>query len=546
MKRLCLCLCVFILLVSCGDLASDGTSSVPQTTETTTEAVTEHVHDYTVKEVEPTISERGYIVSACECGDTAKEYVTGYTDGTKSLNILFVGNSYTYYNDMPTALFFRILKMQGFDARVYSVTKGAHTLLAFADSNDTYGKKLESELASKDFDVIFLQEQSVRPAQLPALFYDGVRQLAKKLEGENAEIILYQTWGRKEPNSTLTTNGWTNRTMTQKLAAAYEAIADEMGYGVSAVGSAFYDVYTNHPEIELYADDKSHTSVAGSYLAALCHYAKLYGLSPVGVKFAADLDANTAKILQEAAHNAIFGDSIVEDEFRTSSVGVTADGALAVGMLKEAPKSDIISVKLKGDKGKFSSTAVTSNKLTDAQKADLADIGYGISIIGTRDMVRPLYVANDGVWSNSNRLSYHFDGKHYGIAGNEDENERYSALITLNFGKTVTVDAIGYCSGNTGGFSQAQDVFVSDDGVTWAKIESACYDVAMLNATGNELYNIPTRPKDSAGKTSSALVLFDMGGVKARYIRIGVVTGVTANDWDMNTLELIVYGNAGQ
>lgn len=543
MKRLCLCLCVFILLVSCGDPAGDGTSSVPQTTETTTEAVTEHVHDYTVKEVEPTVSERGYTVSACECGDTSKEYATGYTDGTETLNILFVGNSYTYYNDMPTAIFYRILKAQGFNARVYSVTKGGHTLQGFADSNDTYGKQLDTRLASVDFDVIFIQEQSVRPAQLPALFYESVRQLSKKLEGENADVIMYQTWGRKEPNSTLTSNGWTNRIMTQKLAAAYEAIADEMGYGVSAVGSAFYDVYTNHPEIELYTSDMSHPSDAGSYLAALCHYAKLYGLSPVGVSFTSNLDENTAKVLQEAAHNAVFGESIVEDEFRASSVGVSVDTSLASGMLTKAPDSDIISVRLKGDKGKFSSTAVTSNQLTDKQKADLADIGYGISIIGTKDMVRPLYVANDGVWSNSNRLSYHFDGKHYGIAGNEDENERYSALITLNFGKTVTLDAIGYCSGNTGGFSQAQDVFVSDDGVTWAKIESACYDVALMNAAGKTLYNISDRPKDSAGKTSSALVLFDMGGVKAKYIRIGVVTGVTANDWDMNTLELVVYGS---
>lgn len=56
-----------------------------------------------------------------------------------------------------------------------------------------------------------------------------------------------------------------------------------MGYAVSAVGPAFLDVYTNHPEINLYNADNSHPSVAGSYLAALCHYAAIYGLSPLGL-----------------------------------------------------------------------------------------------------------------------------------------------------------------------------------------------------------------------------------------------------------------------
>jgi hypothetical protein len=33
-----------------------------------------------------------------------------------------------------------------------------------------------------------------------------------------------------------------------------------------------------------------------------------------------------------------------------------------------------------------------------------------------------------------------------------------------------------------------------------------------------------------------------MGGVKAQYVRVGIITGVIVNDWDTNTYELVVYG----
>ena len=102
-----------------------------------------------------------------------------------------------------------------------------------------------------------------------------------------------------------------------------EAIAAELESALSPVGSAFYDVYTNHPEIELYNEDKSHPSLAGSYLAALCHYAAVWGKSPIGVRFVPrGISAQDALILQTAAHQAVFGGSIIPESYRQTSVGV--------------------------------------------------------------------------------------------------------------------------------------------------------------------------------------------------------------------------------
>ena len=76
-----------------------------------------------------------------------------------------------------------------------------------------------------------------------------------------------------------------------------------------------------------------------------------------------------------------------------------------------------------------------------------------------------------------------FDMNKYNEKGKTVEGGPYTALITLNFGQTVEFEAIGYFSGTTRGFAQAQDVYVSDNGTDWTKVESACYDVAGTTLT---------------------------------------------------------------
>ena len=550
MKRfISLILLTLLFLASCTSpenppaVTTEGSEN-ETTAEGTVETTMEHKHEFTEASVEPTAEERGHILRTCACGHTEKEYTTGVRPVDEKLHILFIGNSYTQYNAMSTDIFATILQGQGISATVKAITKGSYTLLQFADPEDEYGKQVHSYLASNKVDVVFLQEQSVRPASAPGLFYDGVRAFKDLIEAEKADVILYQTWGRKEPHTTLTSNGWTHEIMAYKLAAAYEAIAKETGYHLSEVGSAFLDVYKNHPEINLYADDNTHPSPTGSYLISLCHYARLYGLSPIGVKYTAGINSTTVKILQEAAHKAVFGESVVPDEYKLKSEGVTGRGTVEAGNLEKVPSSSIISTGITGTNGKTSSTAVSTTQLTEAQIADLADISYGVSIIGVKDMHRKLSVACDGIWSggNSYRLSFHFDGKKYDVSGKQDDHEQFSALITYNFGKEVTLDAIGYLSGSMDGFAQAQCVFISNDGKTWEKIETACYDTVALKKQGGELINLGKILKDSKGKNADAFTLFDMGGVKAQYVRVGIITGVIVNDWDTNTYELVVYG----
>ncbi|MBE6536994.1 MAG: hypothetical protein E7673_03470 [Ruminococcaceae bacterium] len=508
-----------------------------------------HVHKYFERSFEISAETPAYDESVCACGDNKITQHTGIEFGDERVSVYFLGNSYTNYNDM-SGTFGQIASSMGIDVEVTKRTKGGWHLWKYANKNDTGGELFYQDLEAYDFDYAFLQDGSTQTLAAIAEFYDGVRLVGELLENDGAEILLYQTWGRKEGHAVLETYNHTPESMARFVAAAYEAIAAETGYTLSPVGSAFFDVYTNHPEIELYDPDLTHPSPTGSYLVALCHYATLFGRSPIGVKYTAGLDAETALILQTAAYNAIYGESIVTDEYKTSSEGIHV--AKAENNLYELPEgAELISAGITGDNGSCASSVTVAKDaaLTEEQKADLSNIAYGVSIIGNKNMVTSLARAADGAWGSS-RVSFDFDENYYDVTGRVDMHEPYKALITYNFGGIVNIQAIGYMSGNMDGFAQTQDIYISNDGISWSVVKSASYDAVLLKKDGGSLHSLDMLPQDKNGATSGVCAAFDVnsaeGGVYAKYIRFAIKEGVVVSNkqYDINTLEIAVWGKA--
>ena len=182
--------------------------------------------------------------------------------------ILFVGNSYTYYNDMPQELFVPTAEAAGFPCQVTAVTRGAWTLSKFADPNDEEGARLRSVVAGQRYDWVILQEQSLRPMVDKDAFFRGVEELKTLLEPHTERFLLYATWGRKPGSEKLEELGMTGQEMTDKLAEAYEEAGSRFGMAVAHVGRAFTAYGAAHPEEELYHPDRSHPSAKGSAIAA--------------------------------------------------------------------------------------------------------------------------------------------------------------------------------------------------------------------------------------------------------------------------------------
>ena len=331
-----------MVMVGCGtrsgepssSFSSDTTSSSSETLTTSTSSeepdVCAHEHKE-ITHVYPTRTVRGHDHVVClDCGEEFDENFDGlFPVGEENdKTVLFIGNSYTYqpaanaepYEGSSFKNFLRIATVARYTVSVDNVTTGGYSLLQHADESNNDGALLADKINRHHYDLAIMQEQSLAPVNKTAFFYTGARNLWKKLSAKGINGCFFETWGRKAESNDLPRYGLTNDTMTQILIGNYGAIANELGLPVSHVGTAFYDVYSHHAsEIELYASDNFHPSAYGAMLIGYVHYATIFGVSPVGMNV---FDYEHEDILQQAAYDAVFGPSILRNEYKTSSVGI--------------------------------------------------------------------------------------------------------------------------------------------------------------------------------------------------------------------------------
>ncbi|MBQ4150503.1 MAG: hypothetical protein IJC81_01705 [Clostridia bacterium] len=487
---------------------------------------------------------------------------TGKDNPLSRTDVLFIGNSFTYVCDMPERFFMPISRSAGYNVFATRITNGGHYLYEHGNINDEFGAQVYDALANNTYDYVFVQDQSTNAIKDPESFYTGVRRIINLVNQNGATPILYATWGHAEGSSYML-EGWTTETMTYDLAAAYSAIGEELGVKVSYAGLAFWDVHSTHSDtINLYSNDFYHQSALGAYLSGMTHFASVIGGNPLNSTYNEEFDAATTKILKQAAYDAAYNTPAIPEQYKTTSVGVGTDGLFGIDasktvVLSEYPNSPMISVVkqngtfsgITGDKGAVASAEYSTTGLSAAQKADIADIGYGVSMIGVEYMLEGAAgykkaVANlvNGHWGTSLMSSLEFGSDRYDVDGTVNENGKYRALYTLNFGSKHKFDAIGFFSGNAFGIASAADVYVSDDGINWTIVPTACYDG--INHTS--YVNLAPTPKDPYnGNTSAYVVLFDMNGVTGKYIRLAIAVGRSntyANYNNINTRELVVYG----
>ena len=195
------------------------------------------------------------------------------------MNVLFVGNSYTYYNDLEN-MFEKLAKDNGKEVRCYRVTEGGRKLVDYKDKNDLTTRLLKRAVEEREYDVCFLQEQSLLPFVDYERFEEGLGCVLDIIGNRAEKIILYATWGRKDGSAVLEEYGITRKKMTELLSEAYKKATRKIGAKLSPVGESFFKATKECPEIELYNADRSHPSQKGSALAAITHYYILFGEYP--------------------------------------------------------------------------------------------------------------------------------------------------------------------------------------------------------------------------------------------------------------------------
>ena len=191
----------------------------------------------------------------------------------KTLNVLFVGNSYTYYNQMPEGAFTEVAEAAGYKVMVTSVTRGGFRLSQFADPDNEEGKRLRQITSGVHYDYAVLQEQSINPIVNEAEFFKGVSDIMNLICADT--FVLYATWGRNDGSQTLSELGLTREEMTNKLSVAYHTAGKMFGARVAEVGKAFWEYSKSHNKDELYSPDQTHPSALGSAIAARVIFEKI-------------------------------------------------------------------------------------------------------------------------------------------------------------------------------------------------------------------------------------------------------------------------------
>jgi len=214
-------------------------------------------------------------------------------------SILFLGNSYTYVNDLPST-FDQLAASGGHPLHTQMVANGGETLMQHAASTDS-----NDAIASLSWNFVVLQEQS----ETPATDYGrqematGAHALAVKAQGVGARTLLFMTPAHRDgsPDAGMPTY----QSMQWAIDEGYVQVGRRLDLAIVPAGYAWFMLHQQHPEIVLWQDDGSHPTVAGTYLEACVFYDSIFHRASKGLAFADGLSRDEAQTVQSTADDNV-------------------------------------------------------------------------------------------------------------------------------------------------------------------------------------------------------------------------------------------------
>ncbi|MEH2289837.1 SGNH/GDSL hydrolase family protein [Nostoc sp.] len=189
-------------------------------------------------------------------------------DKQQAIRVLFIGNSYTYFNDLPW-----LTQQLAASAKESKKLETEMIVVGGATLKNHWkrGKALRL-LKAKHWDYVVLQEQSTLPITNPKEMYKYATLFDTEIKRVNSQTVFYLTWAKQ------------NKPETQQiLTDAYISIAKELNAKVAPVGIAWQKIQEANVKLNLYTSDQSHPSPIGSYIAGCVFYTAFYDKSPIGL-----------------------------------------------------------------------------------------------------------------------------------------------------------------------------------------------------------------------------------------------------------------------
>lgn len=181
-----------------------------------------------------------------------------------ALRVLFIGNSFTYANDLPAA--FEAVALQA------GLPRPRTAMVAFPNAalqdHLVEGTALAT-LARERWDFVVLQQG---PSTLPesrANLVEWTRNFAPPIRAAGAEPVLYMVWP-----------GLDRIEFTGEGLRSYREAAEAVNGRLAPAGEAWRLAHGAVPEAPVATTDGFHPTVAGTYLAAVVLVCTIYGVAP--------------------------------------------------------------------------------------------------------------------------------------------------------------------------------------------------------------------------------------------------------------------------
>jgi hypothetical protein len=204
-----------------------------------------------------------------------------------TISVLFIGNSYTYYNNLAQMIG---LISDSMDIKIICRKSTAGGASLSDHWNGLRGLKTIEKLNERNYNIVVLQDYSLQAIEKPdtMLYYGNM--FSNIIRKKGSKIFLYNTWARKTDPST-----------QPNIDKMYKSLAESNDATLVPIGKYWQRIMELNSSVELFHTDGSHPSHVGSFLNALAFVKHITGKLPK--RFATvynyiDKDGESFRIMQ--------------------------------------------------------------------------------------------------------------------------------------------------------------------------------------------------------------------------------------------------------
>ena len=178
--------------------------------------------------------------------------------GQRTLKILYVGNSLTYFNDLP-AMVEEIGKLEG-----VTITTTRFLSPDYALEDHWKEGKWLLEIQAQHYDFVVVQQgPSARPESQKNLM-EYIEKFSGECKKNKSRLALYMVWPSKARSFDF-----------ESVIKSYTSAARRTSSVLCPAGRAWLVAWSRDPNLPLYGPDEFHPSVMGSFLSAMIIYGSL-------------------------------------------------------------------------------------------------------------------------------------------------------------------------------------------------------------------------------------------------------------------------------